>query len=104
MTQKDSSSLQSRFRSSYKALKAACVVGACGLVVVSACNNGSSDASKKGDSTTTKKSGSATAQTTQDTTVAPIAPTGPVDTALYNKLMKHLANGDSSGRWPVKTA
>lgn len=105
MTQKESSSLQSRFRSSYKALKAACVAGACGLVVVSACNNGRSDASKKDDSSATKKSASATAQTAQqDTVVAPVAPTGPVDTALYNKLLKHLANGDSSGRWPAKTA
>lgn len=29
-------------------------------------------------------------------------PSGPLDTARYNKLMKYLANGDSSGRWPVK--
>ncbi|HUR11655.1 MAG TPA: hypothetical protein VM012_09825 [Flavitalea sp.] len=26
----------------------------------------------------------------------------PVDTALYNKFVQHLLNGDSSGRWPVK--
>lgn len=26
----------------------------------------------------------------------------PVDTALYNKLIAHTLNGDTSGRWPVK--
>ena len=26
----------------------------------------------------------------------------PVDTALYNKHIQHLINGDSSGKWPVK--
>lgn len=25
-----------------------------------------------------------------------------IDTALYNKLMQHITNGDTSGRWPVK--
>jgi hypothetical protein len=29
---------------------------------------------------------------------------GTLDTAKYNKLMQYLANGDSSGRWPVKNA
>lgn len=26
----------------------------------------------------------------------------PIDTALYNKKMKELANGDTTGKWPVK--
>jgi len=26
----------------------------------------------------------------------------PVDTALYNKKLKELANGDTTGKWPVK--
>src|SRR5215217_6177169 len=25
-----------------------------------------------------------------------------LDTALYDKLMKYVANGDTTGRWPVK--
>jgi len=29
-------------------------------------------------------------------------PVTPVDTALYNKKMLALANGDTTGRWPVK--
>src|SRR5947208_5345141 len=27
-----------------------------------------------------------------------------LDTAKYNQLMQYLANGDTSGRWPVKNA
>ena len=81
------------------ALRAFCVAGVCGLVVLTACNNGSSEAGKKTDSTAATVKASP-----KDTVVDPPAMvTGPVDTALYNKLLKHLANGDSSGRWPVKT-
>ena len=93
----------STFRSSYTALRAACVAGACGLVVFSACNNGSSAAAGKSDS---GKGTTAKPAVAKDT-VPPAPPAvdrGPLDTALYNKLIKHLANGDSSGRWPVKTA
>jgi hypothetical protein len=88
-----------------RAFRAALVAGTCGLIVLTACNNGRSEASKKTDSSaagavTAAKSGPAT-----DTTITPEpgVPSGPLDTALYRKLMVHLANGDSSGRWPVKT-
>jgi hypothetical protein len=85
-----------------RAFRAALVAGTCGLIVLTACNNGRSEASKKADS-----SGAATARSSKatDTTVTPEpgAPSGPLDTALYRKLIVHLANGDSSGRWPVKT-
>jgi hypothetical protein len=89
--------------------RAACVAGACGLIVLAACNNGRSEANKKTDSSaasgataTAAKSGAAAT----DTTIAPTPATssGPLDTALYNRLLVHLANGDSSRRWPVKTA
>lgn len=83
-------------RSSYQALRAIFIAAACGLVVVSACNNGSSQTAKTSDSA---------AKTAKKDTVFPAAAvTGPLDTALYNKLLVHLANGDSSGRWPVHTA
>ena len=99
MLQKDNSPLRSGIRFSYKAFRAACVAGACGLVVVSACNNGSSAATKKADSA----AGTAKAAPAKDS--IPVFNTGgPLDTALYTKIMLHLANGDSSGRWPVKTA
>jgi len=81
-----------------RALKTACLTGICGLVVFSACSNGRSEAGKKADSTAGKK----------DTVIAPAesvaAAPAPLDTVHYNKLLLHLANGDSSGRWPVKTA
>src|SRR5260221_1039300 len=100
MVQKDSSQRKSGIRYSYKALRAACVAGACGLVVVSACNNGRSEASKKADSTAAAKTSSADAK--KDSSVTPSVG-GPLDTALYNKKLAQLANGDSSGRWPAKT-
>jgi hypothetical protein len=83
--------------SPYKALKTACMACICCLVIVSACNNGSSQSSKTGGSTA--KTAAAPAK---DTAASP--PTVPLDTALYNKLLVHMANGDSSHRWPVKTA
>ncbi|GGA95173.1 hypothetical protein [Puia dinghuensis] len=85
---------------SYKALRAACVVGVCGLIVLSGCSNGSS--AKAGKVDTTKPA--AKAAVAQDTVApAPAVAEGPLDTALYNKIIHRLANGDSSGRWPVKT-
>jgi hypothetical protein len=95
--------------SHYKALKAACIAGACSLIIISACNNSSSKASKTGDSsarTTTGGAATAGAGATAAKDTVPPAPAvaGPLDTALYNKLLLHMANGDSSGRWPVKTA
>src|SRR6201992_4242499 len=82
-------------------LKAACLTGACSLALaVSACNNGHGDA-KRTDTTAPVAKAAATA--TDTVPAAPVAVTGPVDTALYNRLILHLANGDSSGKWPVKT-
>jgi hypothetical protein len=81
----------------HNAFRMACVAGVCGLIVFTACNNGRSQADKKKDST-------AAVVRHGDTAVAPPeAVTGPLDTTLYNKLLVHLANGDSSGRWPAKT-
>jgi hypothetical protein len=84
-----------------KALKAACIAGACGVFIISACNNGRSQATKTGDTTKTTASGTASAK---DSVILPQAVTAPLDTALYNKLLVHMVNGDSSHRWPVKTA
>ncbi|HXB92973.1 MAG TPA: hypothetical protein VNU72_11815 [Puia sp.] len=66
------------------------------VIITGACNNGRSEGSKGGDSTK-----SAAKTTPKDSIVKPAA--GPLDTTLYNKLIVHLANRDSSGRWPVKT-
>lgn len=84
----------SRFLSSHKALRALLITGICSFVVITACNNGRSKAGNPGDP-------SAKAGGTKDTT-APASEAAPLDTALYNKLLVHLANGDSSHRWPVQ--
>src|ERR1035437_9280023 len=59
------------------------------------CSNPSkktSDPSKKTDSTQV---------TTKEAETAPAAPS-PIDPATHNKLVAALANGDATGRWPVK--
>lgn len=60
--------------------------------------NCSSDAKKSGNktNTTVNASGDSTEVTEADTTRQPI------DTAKYNAALKKLANGDTTGRWPVK--
>jgi len=70
----------------------------CLVILMSACNSGQSQAGGKGDSANTAKK-----QAPKDSVVKEEAPSiGPLDTALYNQKMVHLANGDSTGRWPVK--
>lgn len=73
----------------------------CFSLIVSSCSGHSQASGKTGDSAGVK-----TASSSKDTSVAPSAEParGPLDTALYNKKVAALANGDSSGRWPVKTA
>jgi len=87
------------------AFRAALVAGACGLIVLTACSNGRSDSNKRTDSTSAATTTSGARGDAADTTVTPAAAAsaGPLDTALYNRILVHLANGDSSGRWPVKT-
>ncbi len=101
MEYKDSPTSKSTISFSYQLLRGACLVGACCVaLVVSACNNGHSGTSSK-DSTAAVK---VVSKDTVPEAPSPAVATGPLDTALYNKLLIHLANGDSSGRWPVKTA
>jgi hypothetical protein len=85
----------SKFLSSHKALRALFLAGISGLVVISACNNGRTPG-KSGDSAASAKT-----PASKDT-VVPTPALTPLDTALYNKLLVHLANGDSSHRWPAK--
>lgn len=83
------------------ALRAACVIGVCGLIVLTACNNGRST-NKNTDGPAAKVAAARSGNS--DTAITPSAVTsGPLDTALYRRLMVHLNNGDSSGRWPAKT-
>lgn len=64
------------------------------MLFIFACSNETNNAQ-----TTTKDS----ASTTNTTNNAAAKPTGPtLDTALYDRLLTHIANGDTTGRWPVK--
>jgi hypothetical protein len=64
---------------------------ACALFFV-ACNSGSQEASGSKDSTGKEVTKEGAAKTASNT----------LDTAKYDQLMAYLANGDTSGRWPVK--
>src|ERR1700749_2695789 len=74
------------------------------LSLFSACHS-----DKKGSATdTTKKAATTKAATPSEAATQP-ADTAtakvvypPLDKPLYDSLMKRLAHGDSSGRWPVK--
>src|SRR6187402_2861484 len=50
---------------------------------------------------TSKKVAAAVAK--EDTVAAPVV-YPPIDKKLYDSLMKKLANGDTTGKWPVKNA
>ncbi|NCD71451.1 hypothetical protein [Mucilaginibacter agri] len=68
------------------------------------CSNGTKTSAK---TTVTKTKDSTTTTTTEevaDTDTASIVKTTypPLDKAKYDSLMKKLANGDTSGKWPVK--
>ncbi|HUC81559.1 MAG TPA: hypothetical protein VMR70_11620 [Flavisolibacter sp.] len=56
------------------------------------CNNKSSETATAADS----------AQAKSQTGAAETTKGSQLDTARYNHLMNHLANGDTTGRWPVK--
>jgi len=94
-----------RSKHPYTTLRSAFVAGVCGLIVLTACNNGQSGAAK-GDSAKAPAAPAAKTAAPTDTVPAaePAVAAGPVDTALYNQLLLKLANGDSSGKWPVRTA
>ncbi|MDB5196693.1 MAG: lipoprotein [Flaviaesturariibacter sp.] len=68
------------------------IIGIACAVFLFACNGGSQEAGGSKDSTV-KKDASGTSDARSATTL---------DTAKYDQLMNYLANGDTSGRWPVK--
>ncbi len=61
------------------------------LVLVTNCTN-----------STTKANGSDSTGKAKAATAAARTDLSPVDTAKYNKKLAELANGDTTGRWPVK--
>lgn len=62
-------------------------------IACNACSNGEANTSADNAKATVAA---------KDTVVANVVK--PLDTALYNSKLVQLANGDSTGRWPVKTA
>jgi hypothetical protein len=102
MEYNDRSPLKSSIRSSYKALKTACIAGVCGLVVISACNNGRAKSAGSDDSAGQKATAAAkSTPSSDDTTVAPPQVSGPVDTAAYNKKLLFLAHNDPTSRFLI---
>jgi len=68
--------------------------GAASIGVFTSC---SSDNNKANGKTKTALSGDSTAVEEEETNTR-----APIDTAKYNQLIKKLANGDTTGKWPVK--
>jgi hypothetical protein len=75
------------------------IIGIIGILLLGSCsgqgsskNNASADSSKKAAAAKPAEPG------------APASAGGTLDTARYDYLMKYIANGDTSGRWPVKGA
>ncbi len=71
------------------------------LMLFSSCGHSSSSTSKVDVKDTTKKTTTTTVAATKDTVAAPVT-YPPLDKKLYDSLMKRLAHGDTSGKWPVK--
>src|SRR6476620_10260954 len=65
-------------------------------VLCFSCGSSTSQEGKKSTDST------ATTASSSTTTSDPGAARPVLDTAKYDQLMQYLANGDTSGRWPVK--
>jgi hypothetical protein len=63
----------------------------------------SSTSTKDAGKTSAKTTVTTTTTTKKDTVIAPVT-YPPLDKKLYDSLMKKLAHGDTTGRWPVKNA
>src|SRR5580698_6316330 len=84
----------------HSAIKAACLAGVCGLIVLTACSNGRPDSDKKKDSATSTAAAANPAP--KDTVVAPPAVSRePIDTAAYNKKLLFLAHNDAASRFLI---
>jgi hypothetical protein len=75
-----------------------CLTAAMAITLMGFLNSCSNSSKKTGD----PKKGADNKTQVQSDSVTSEAPTLPIDTALYNKKMLSLANGDTTGRWPVK--
>ena len=73
------------------------------LVLLTNCSNIQAGKEKKTDSSTGAVTSNATAAATKaGGEPAPFSSMTPVDTAAYDRISRELANGDTTGKWPVK--
>jgi hypothetical protein len=70
-------------------------------VLFSSCGQGNTKEKASSGSDTSKVTA---AEPAEDTLVTSGVTYPPIDKALYDSLMKRMANGDTTGRWPVKNA
>ncbi|MEJ7778939.1 MAG: hypothetical protein WKF68_05055 [Daejeonella sp.] len=73
------------------------IIGIASSAAFTACSESGTKANEKTASKDTSKT--AVPEEEESDALSGYAPT---DTALYNKKMKELANGDTTGKWPVK--
>jgi len=72
------------------------VLAAAAAFATTGCANNAATVTNNADS-------SVVASGTTATATEPAAPVAPqLDTATYNRLLQHMSNGDTTGRWPVK--
>jgi hypothetical protein len=72
------------------------------LVLLTSCGNSQATIEKKGDSSGTVESSPPTSASNPGSNATPFSSMTPIDTAAYDRILHELANGDSSGKWPVK--
>lgn len=75
------------------------LVAAAAAFFTAGCANNSASAHNTTDSSA---AGATTTTASNNQPAAPATPT--LDTATYNRLLQHMSNGDTTGKWPVKSA
>ena len=75
-----------------------CLIAVLAITLMGLLTNCTNASKKTGD----PKKGAANKSLTDSAAVVSEIVAHPIDTALYNKKMLSLANGDTTGRWPVK--
>src|ERR1700730_4914777 len=101
MNHKESSKIKHRFnisRLSPKLLPGVLLMGSwCLVSLATSCSSASSEATQKSRDSV---AAAIKVQAQKDSALAEAVRN--IDTTLYNQKLRRLANGDSSGRWPVK--
>jgi hypothetical protein len=72
------------------------------LVLFTNCGGSQTSNEKKADSTSAVSAEGPAPAANDAPGTTPFAAMTPIDTAAYDRINKELANGDSSGKWPVK--